>query len=102
VKYAKKTPAKVICALGQNPKLAQDLAAIGDPVLFGIEVRELEARLKMSKKTTPPPEKPIKGTGAVSGTVDSQLERLRADAERTGDFSKVMSYKNQIKRDRKE
>jgi hypothetical protein len=29
--------------------------------------------------------------------VDSTLERLRAEAEKTGDYSKVMRYKKQLK-----
>jgi hypothetical protein len=33
----------------------------------------------------------------MSGTVDSSLERLRADAAKTGDFTKVLAYKNQLK-----
>jgi len=31
----------------------------------------------------------------VSGAVDSTLERLRAEAERTGDMTKVIAYKRQ-------
>lgn len=87
-------PAMVVCALGQNPKLAQDLAKERDPIRFAFKVAKLEARLKMAKKNNaPPPEKPVKGTGGVSGAVDSQLERLRADAARTGDYTKVLEYK---------
>lgn len=91
-------PALVVCALGQNPKLAQDLANEKDPIRFAFKVAKLEARLKVTKRTAPPPEKPVKGTGSVSGSVDSQLERLRAEAERTGDFSKVIAYKQQSRR----
>jgi hypothetical protein len=50
--------------------------------------------LKINKrKPKTAPEKTIKGTGSISGTVDSNLDRLRAEAERTGDYSKVMQYK---------
>ena len=38
------TPALVICALGQNPKLAQDLASEKDPIRFAFKVAKLEAR----------------------------------------------------------
>jgi len=37
----------------------------------------------------------LKGKAPKSGAVDSNLERLRAEAERTGDYTKVIAYKNQ-------
>lgn len=87
-------PALVVCALGQNPKLAQDLAKERDPIKFAFKVAKLEAKLKMAKKNNaPPPERPVKGTGGVSGAVDSQLDKLRAEAAKTGDYTKVIEYK---------
>ena len=89
-------PALMVYALGKNPKKAKELASINDPVKFAFAVAKLETQLKVTnRKAAPPPEKTVRGTGSVSGTVDSQLERLRADAERTGDYSKVMAYKRQ-------
>jgi len=59
----------------------------------------LETKLKVtSRKTAPAPEKTIKGSGALSGSSDSQLERLREEAARTGDMSKVVAYKQKLKR----
>ena len=72
--------------------------AIGDfdPVKFAFAVAKLETQLKVTnRKAAPPPESTVRGTGRVSGAVDSTLERLRADAEKTGDYSKVMQYKRQ-------
>jgi hypothetical protein len=90
-------PALVVYALGKNPTQAKDLAAITDPVKFSFAVAKLEAQLKVTKKnrTTPQPERTIQGTGRISGTVDSTLDRLRDDAAKTGDYSKVMQYKAQ-------
>ena len=89
-------PALVIYALGKNPTKAKELAGITDPVKFAFAVAKLETQLKVTnRKAAPPPEKTIQGNGRVSGTVDSTLERLRADAEKTGDFTKVMQYKRQ-------
>jgi hypothetical protein len=48
-----------------------------------------------NKKPAPPPEKVVGGTAPIRGAVDSTLERLRADAERTGDYSKVFAYRKQ-------
>jgi hypothetical protein len=89
-------PALVIYALGKNPKKAKELADIKDPVKFAFAVAKLEKELKVTnRKAAPPPEGTVRGTGRVSGAVDSTLERLRADAEKTGDYSKVMQYKRQ-------
>jgi hypothetical protein len=52
----------------------------------------------VNKKTIPPPERTVKGTGRVSGSVDSTLDRLREEAARTGDLTKVMRYKAQLKK----
>jgi hypothetical protein len=91
-------PALLVYALGKNPSKAKELAAIKDPVKFAFAVAKLETQLKVqNRKAATPPEKTVRGTGPVSGAVDSTLERLRADAERTGDFSKVMAYKRQQK-----
>ena len=91
-------PAMVVYALGKNPKKAKELAAITDPVKFAFAVAKLEAQLKVApKKTPPPPEGAIRSTAPISGAVDSNLDRLRAEAERTGDYSKVYRYKQQLK-----
>ena len=91
-------PAHVVYALGNNPKKAAELAAITDPVKFAFAVAKLEQGLKVTnrKASTPPPEKTLSGSGAKSGTVDSQLERLRADAMKSGDFTKVVAFKRQM------
>lgn len=89
-------PALVVYALGKNPKKAKEIASIQDPVKFAFAVAKLETNLKVTKrKAQAKPEKKISGTGRPSGSVDNTLERLRAEAERTGDYSKVFSYKKQ-------
>ena len=91
-------PALVIYALGKNPKKAKELADIKDPVKFAFTVAKLEKELKVTnRKAAPPPERTVQGTGRVSGAVDSTLERLRAEAEKTGNMSKVIAYKRQIR-----
>lgn len=89
-------PALVVYALGKNPKKAQELAAIKDPVKFAFAVAKLEKDLKVTnRKAAPPPERVVSGTGRVSGSVDSTLERLREEAARTGNMTKVIQYKAQ-------
>ena len=89
-------PALVVYALGKNPKKAQELAAIKDPVKFAFAVAKLEKDLKVTnRRAAPPPERVVSGTGRVSGAVDSTLERLREEAARTGNMTKVIQYKAQ-------
>jgi hypothetical protein len=89
-------PALLVYALGKNPKKLKELASITDPVKFAFAIAKLETQLKVSnKKPAPPPEKVVGGTAPIRGAVDSTLERLRADAERTGDYSKVFAYRKQ-------
>lgn len=90
--------AHIVYALGKNPKKAKELAAISDPVEFAFAVARLETQLKVTnRKTPPPPEKTVTGNARVSGTVDNQLERLRAEAAKSGDYTKVNEYKRQLK-----
>jgi hypothetical protein len=89
-------PALVVYALGKNPKKAADLAKITDPVKFAFAVARLEKELKVTnRRAAPAPERIVQGTGRASGTVDSTLERLRAEAEKTGNYTKVLQYKRQ-------
>ncbi len=88
-------PAVVIYALGKNPAKAKELAAITDPVKYAFAVAKLETQLKVTPRKAPPPERIIQGSGPISGSVDSTLERLRAEAEKTGDYTKVMQYRRQ-------
>lgn len=91
--------ALVIYALGKNPKKAKELADIKDPVKFAFAVAKLETQLKVSnRKAPPPPEKTVKGTKPISGAVDTHLDRLRSEAEKTGDYTKVLQYKRQKKK----
>lgn len=91
-------PALVVYALGKNPKRAKELADIKDPVKFAFAVAKLETQLKVTnRKAAPPPERSVKGTGSLSGAVDSTLERLREEAAKTGNMSKVMAYKRQLR-----
>ena len=88
-------PALIIYALGKNTSKAKELASITDPVKFAFAVAKLETQLKVTnRKAAASPERTINsGGGRISGSVDSTLERLREEALKTGDLSKVMAYK---------
>lgn len=90
-------PALVVYALGKNPAKAKELASITDPVKYAFAIAKLEAQLKVTpRKPATQPEKVINGSGRVSGTVDAHMDQLREEARRTGDYTKVIAYKNQI------
>lgn len=96
--------ALVVYALGKNPGKAKELAGIKDPVKFAFAIAKLETQLKVQakSKSAPPPEGRVRsGSAPVSGSVDSTLERLRADAEKSGDYSKVTQYRKQQKEKQK-
>lgn len=88
-------PAHLIYALGKSQKRAKELASINDPVKFAFAVAKLETQLKVTnRKAAAAPERTItSGGGRISGSVDSTLDRLREEALKTGDLSKVMAYK---------
>ena len=89
-------PAVMVYALGKNPKKAKELAEITDPVAFAFAVAKLETQLSVTRKQLPPPEKRIVSNGNP-GTSSVQLDRLRDEAARTGDFTKVIAFKKQLK-----
>ena len=89
-------PAVLVYALGKNSNKAKELAGITDPVQFAFAVAKLETQLSVTKKQAPPPEKRINGNGSL-GTSNAQLDRLREEAARSGDFTKVLAFKKQLK-----
>lgn len=93
-------PALVVYALGKNPTKAKELGSINDPVKFAFAISKLEGQLKVTqKKTVPAPEKVITGgTASKSSSVDSNLDKLREEARKTGDMSKVLAYKKQMRK----
>lgn len=100
--HGAKDSAVLIYALWKSPKKLQELAALKDPVQFAFAVSKLEDQVKVqSRKSIPVPERTVRGSAPVTGTVDSQLEKLRAEAERTGDSTKVVAYKRKLKANQK-
>jgi hypothetical protein len=89
-------PAVVVYTLGKNPKTAKDLSGINNPVDFTAAVARLETKISVTKRQAPPPEKRINGNGSL-GTSNVQLDRLREEAARSGDFTKVIAFKKQLK-----
>lgn len=97
VKLAKQ-PALFAYGLGKNPTKAKALAAIKDPVDFIAAATRMEMEMKQVKRSAPAPEKMLSSNGVAGATaVDNRLEKLREEAARTGDFSKVRAYKASLR-----
>lgn len=86
--------ANVIYALGKHPAKLATLAAITNPIEFAFAVAKLEGTLQVtSKRRAPEPEETVRGSAPLSGGADKKIrERLEAEAERTGDRSKIFAY----------
>lgn len=88
--------AVVIYALGKNQSKLKELAAINNPVKFAFAVAKLETQLKVTpKKSVPAPERAVRSSVAGAAAVDNTLEKLREEARKTGDLSRVVAYNRQ-------
>jgi hypothetical protein len=89
-----KNPALVVAAVGRNTDKLKELSQITDPIKFAFAIGDMENKLKTSKAARPrtKPETKLKGSGAVTSSVEKTLERLEAEADKTGDRSKVIAF----------
>lgn len=90
-------PALLVYALGKNPKKLEELAAIKNPAKFAAAVGVIEKDLKVKPRNAKPqPETVVRGSAPKSaGVGNSALERLRSEAARTGNFTKLHAFKRQ-------
>jgi hypothetical protein len=89
--------ALVFYALGKNPSKAKEIAAITDPVEFAFAIARLEPTLKTGKRSVPAPEGTVKLKSRPGNVTDNTLDKLRAQAEKTGDYTPVIQYRKQMK-----
>jgi hypothetical protein len=93
-----KNKALLVYALGKNPAKLRELAAIKDPVEFVWAAAGLEKETKMEKRRpTSSPEKQVRGSAPLTGGSDATLERLEKEADRTGDRTKLIAYKQKLR-----
>lgn len=92
-----KDPALLLYAIGKDEKRLQELAKLSDPVEFIFAVARMETQMRtQSRKPASAPETRITGSAPSPGS-ETQLNKLREAAEKTGDYTKVIAYKNQLK-----
>lgn len=91
-------PAKVIYALGKNPKKLEELSEIDNHVRFTYQIAKIEEVMKSRTiKPETSPEKVIKGNMGSMTSSETHLERLRDEAAKTGDMTKVIAYKQKLR-----
>lgn len=95
---AAKNSAIVVYALGKHPEIATKLAKITDPVKFVAEMSRLETKMTVSKrKPGTKPEEKVEGSGGSTSAGETGLEKLRAKAAISGDYSEVNAYKRNLR-----
>ncbi len=91
--------ALVVYALAKNPKQLAALAAIKDPVKYAFAIAKLETKLKTTKRrpATAPESTVTRGNTGAARASDATLAKLRAQAEKTGDYTKVNEYRRKLR-----
>ena len=92
--------ALLVYALGNNPKKLEELSKASDPIEFAFKLAKLESQLKVTSRKAPKPERKVSTgkAGGISGNSDKTLDRLREEASKTGDYTKVTAYKNKLRK----
>lgn len=90
--------AQFMVAVGLSPTKLAELARIdgeGDPFAVVKAVTKMEATLQTKRPAARPPnpDVPVRGKPISASGADKQLEKLEAEADRTGDRSKVIAFK---------
>lgn len=90
-------PAAVLYAVGKRPELLAELAAETNPVKFVKRLASLESTMTVTRRkpAAPPEGKAPEGSGGNKGK--SELDKLREEAARTNDYSKVIAYKAKLR-----
>lgn len=98
IKHAKNA-ALVVFALGNDAAKLKELAAISDPIEFGIRARELEQEIKTVKRAIKPEGTAPSGSGTgVTAAGSTAIQRAEKQAEVTGDRSEVHKQRMAAKR----
>lgn len=95
---ASDNPALLVYALGKNPAQLERLSKITSLAKFAAELGKLEKDLKVSKPTKPAPADTNLRSNAPASGSSKKLAQLEADAERTGDRTKLIAYKKSLRK----
>lgn len=91
-------PAKLVYALGKNPTKAKELAGEKNLVRFAAKVAKMEMQLKVTpRKPAVAPERKPTGSGSTPTNMQGRLEKLKAEAEQSGDWTRFFAEKRKAK-----
>ncbi|MEJ5205220.1 hypothetical protein [Acinetobacter junii] len=97
--YAAENPELILYHLGKNPKKAQELSEITDPIQFAFAAAKLDSKMKIqTRKPSTQPERKPSGSAGLSGVVDQKLAQLEAKAAKTGDRTELIKYKKSLQK----
>ena len=95
--HAAENPELILYHLGKNPKKAQELSEITDPIQFAFAAAKLDSQMKIqTRKPSTQPERKPSGSAGLSGVVDQKLAQLEAKAAKTGDRTELIKYKKSL------
>ena len=92
-------PARIIYALGRSETRLEELADIDSLAKFAARLGQMEKEIRVTKRAPAAPEARVTGGNApvAIGGTDKELDRLEREADKTGDRSKVIAYRRQLK-----
>ena len=96
---AVESPALLVYALGKNPAQLERLSKIQSLAKFAAELGKLEKELKVSKRSEKPApiDTNLRSSAPASGN-SKKLAQLEAEAMRTGDRTKLIAYKRNMRK----
>ena len=95
---AAENKALLIYALATNPAQLERLSKITSLAKFAAELGKLEKDLKVSKPTKPAPADTNLRSNAAPSSSSKKLAGLEAEANRTGDRTKLIAYKKSLRK----
>jgi len=100
---AANNPAAFVYGLARSDARLAEVAKIHDPIKLAAAIARMEGGLKVVKRRkAPPPDRPAKGSSRLPGGTDKTLEKLEAEAQKTGNRTAVIAYKKKLaSRDKK-
>ena len=97
--HAAENPELILYHLGKNPKKAQELSEITDPIQFAFAAAKLDSQMKIqTRKPSTQPERKPSGSAGLSGVVDQKLAQLEAKAAKTGDRTELIKFKKSLQK----
>jgi hypothetical protein len=89
--------ATLVVALGSSPEVLRKLSSIKSDGKFIKELTKIEMNIKVQpKKTPPPPERTITGSGKTPGATANKLESLKEAARTSGNYEAYYAEKRRL------